>query len=242
MKTIFNIFLIFCLVNSSSLISQNKLEVSKIVYKKSVYEKKEVSVKNEKMKKVMDKVKEISERIEFNLFFDKNKSYYKMQKILDLDENSPYYSLVAGSPIEFYKNTTTNEFIKYSEVLGKPFNVVLTKNKYNWKITKETKKIGEFLCYKATGYYEEYNPVRDSENIFTPTVWFTNEIPVPFGPEDFCGLPGLVMEASLNGQTYFYVSKIELNKYNEDEIKIKKPKAKEISEKDYLDLLGRNFD
>lgn len=62
-----------------------------------------------------------------------------------------------------------------------------------WKINpKETKKVGKYLCKKATTTYRG----TDIE------AYFTTEIPVSLAPEKLGGLPGLVMEMRTFGQIY----------------------------------------
>lgn len=55
----------------------------------------------------------------------------------------------------------------------------------NWKIESKIKKIGSYTATLAKGSFRG----RDY------TVWFTYDIPVPFGPWKLHGLPGLILEA-----------------------------------------------
>jgi GLPGLI family protein len=55
----------------------------------------------------------------------------------------------------------------------------------NWKIENKTKKIGNYLATKARGSFRGRDYI----------VWFTYDIPVPFGPWKLHGLPGLILEA-----------------------------------------------
>jgi GLPGLI family protein len=57
--------------------------------------------------------------------------------------------------------------------------------KINWDIQKDTMRIGKFLCQKALGEFRGR----------TYTVWFSEEIPFPYGPWKLFGLPGLILEA-----------------------------------------------
>ncbi|KUJ63350.1 hypothetical protein AR687_04165 [Flavobacteriaceae bacterium CRH] len=61
--------------------------------------------------------------------------------------------------------------------------------------------------------------------------WYTPEIPVNQGPENYWGLPGLILEVN-DGRTTILCSKIVLNAKDKVEIKPSK-KGKTISQKDY---------
>lgn len=55
----------------------------------------------------------------------------------------------------------------------------------DWELTEETDTICGYECKKATGSYGDRQW----------SVWYAEEIPVPYGPWKFAGLPGLVMKA-----------------------------------------------
>ena len=81
-----------------------------------------------------------------------------------------------------------NQNVQYSKVTGLLGLCMLLEkpDSIDWIINyQEQKKIKEFTCVKASGTFEgrEYD------------VWFTPDIPVPFGPYKLCGLPGLILEA-----------------------------------------------
>lgn len=67
------------------------------------------------------------------------------------------------------------------------------KPNYNWLITKDTKTIKGYLCKKATCNSIEVKP-DDPAYFGQVTAWFTEEIPIPAGPDRYCGLPGLILE------------------------------------------------
>lgn len=71
----------------------------------------------------------------------------------------------------------------------------------DWVIAEDsTKTILDYQCIMATTDYHGRKW----------TVWFTPEIPIQDGPWKFCGLPGLIMEASEpSGQHRFTVTGIE---------------------------------
>jgi len=72
--------------------------------------------------------------------------------------------------------------------------------KIEWKIIDEFKTFNTLNCQKAVGYFRGR----------TYSVWFTSDIPLPFGPWKLNGLPGLIIEAIDNkNQFYFSAYKID---------------------------------
>jgi GLPGLI family protein len=65
----------------------------------------------------------------------------------------------------------------------------------------------------------------------TVTAWYTPEIPINQGPENYWGLPGLILEIN-DGTTTILCSKIVLNAKEKADIKAP-TKGKEISQKEY---------
>lgn len=55
----------------------------------------------------------------------------------------------------------------------------------DWKISSESKKIGNFKCQKATCFFRGRNYI----------AWFTNDLPAKGGPWKLLGLPGLILSA-----------------------------------------------
>ena len=72
------------------------------------------------------------------------------------------------------------------------------------------------------------------------TVWYTPEIPVPFGPDKYGGLPGLILEVN-DGNTIFLCSKIALNA--KDFSPIKRPtKGKKVSQKQFQEIMEKQLE
>ncbi|MCM4173959.1 GLPGLI family protein [Arenibacter sp. TNZ] len=136
----------------------------------------------------------------------------------------------------YYSDLETNE--KFYESFWTK-GVLVNLNEIDWTLTQETKKIGVYICYKATA-------IISSEQLFgmnfmSPIIaWYTPQIPVSFGIKEFAGLPGLTLELLAdyeNGKVFYTATKIELNP--EEEINIKKPKGKKVSEQEYIALIER---
>lgn len=80
--------------------------------------------------------------------------------------------------------------------------------KIKWVLENETKKIGDFKCKKATTKFRG----RDY------TCWYTEEIPLPYGPWKLQGLPGIILEAKSN-DGYFGIN-FKKVKYPEEKISV----------------------
>ena len=107
-----------------------------------------------------------------------------------------------GNVVVYIPNTKKNEFYKtiessliyYNEYIphkDSAYQVYDSIPDFNWEITDETKTILGFICKKATAKFR-------GSNI---SAYFTEEIPIPFGPWKFDGLPGLILKVVSNDYT-----------------------------------------
>lgn len=149
------------------------------------------------------------------LVFNKQLSYYvtakeSLEKDLDRSEQKSFTNEEGGGSIYNGKKMSeegdqvVNHLAKktmWSNILyRRQIYVKETTPQLNWKIENDTKKIGKFLCRKATTSFRGRNY----------TAWFTTEIPLPYGPWKLQGLPGLILEAYDNGKfVYWYSQSIE---------------------------------
>ena len=144
----------------------------------------------------------------------------------------------AGSTL--YKNIADQNYLEDHDMNGKAYLVKDTLEPFEWELSEETKKVGNYTAQKAsftkivdskrfsTGMTEMEN-VKDTLQV---TVWFTPEIPVSHGPENYFGLPGLILEVQNQGRTLI-CEKIELNP-SADPVVIEKPsKGKEITQAEF---------
>lgn len=86
-------------------------------------------------------------------------------------------------------------------------NTVIKEMKYpDWKLTNETKKIGNYLCYKATSSFKTGT---DEKSFTFPLIaWYCPQIPLEYGPKAYGGLPGMILELQERNIVYG-VTKIE---------------------------------
>ena len=190
----------------------------------------------------------------FLLTFNKFESTYKEEQKLekeDVGDNGFLVKVSVSGNGEKYKNIKEQKKVSVDEIYGKDFLIEDKLDVFNWKLINETKKIGDYTCYKA----EVSIPVSEKEKenyaaylkrqekkkstIFLMdepedaliTAWYTPEIPVSQGPSKYWGLPGLILEVN-DTQTIILCSKITLNP--KGKIKIKSPSGgKMVTQKEF---------
>ncbi|MFZ4105194.1 GLPGLI family protein [Flavobacterium sp.] len=200
---------------------------------------------NEKMSKMFEKT--------FTLNFNKNESLYQQeQKLQESGSKAPNF----GSDLdgELYKNIQSKKYLKAEEFANKNYLISDTLINYNWELKQETKKIGDYICYKAISIIkvtkkelEEYEAEKQKQtnnktsflNLEKPedeiiTVWYNPEIPVSQGPNKYWGLPGLIMEVNQKN-LILLCSKVILNP--KDKKIIKAPKKGKIISQSAYDLM-----
>lgn len=158
------------------------------------------------------------------LYFSGNKSLYihnefpKETKWIGPDKSNPNRRTVTvipgdkeGLPVYMNFNIDT---MTYKTDYGHPESLIWTKPvpSINWTILDLERKIGDFTARLAVGEFGGR----------TYEAWFTEEIPVPFGPYKLNGLPGLILEAFSRDEIVTYRFK-SFKKVNDSEIAIAPP-------------------
>ena len=146
---------------------------------------------------------------------------------------------------KLYKNIQEKIAINETEMMGRFFLITDPLETSKWKMTGESKKIGQYTCFKAVYEKEVQETVfsfgsqnQNRNNVKTKMVevsaWFTPDIPVSTGPSWYQGLPGLILEVN-DDNTTILCTKIVMNP--NEKSKIKRPKrGKVISNNDFIVL------
>lgn len=111
-----------------------------------------------------------------------------------------------------------------------------TYNKIDWEITPENKVIDGYLCYQAI-YNKSYTARDNKTKINKIVAWFAPALPYGFGPKEYNGTPGLILELQ-EFDTVYYASAINILK--DKEIVIDFPKGKTISQEEYTKKVMSN--
>lgn len=231
-------------------------------FEESNTDKKESGMDADFKRQLIEQLKKPQQR-QFTLLFDNHLS--KFQAVEKVENDIPKDGIVIrvekGNSFGYkIKNIKEGWYIELADIFSKEFTIKDDLEKINWTITDETKNIGDYLCIKATRnipvneeerkkYQEDletynkkgtglFKPVEPKERVIV--AWFTPQIPIGHGPEEFYGLPGLILEVKDNNITYL-ASKIQLNP--KDKVSIKVPNTKKaISKKEFDKLQKEKFD
>ncbi len=167
---------------------------------------------------------------EYTLKFNLTESVWK--EVESLEGGGPAAASGAGGNVviriggsgtngSLYKNTADQRVLEETELFSKPFLIDDELETREWELTDESKQIGNYSAYKAI-----YSTVRERKTMtfgdgeegemktISDTVrveaWYTPEIPVSQGPDDYWGLPGLILEVKSGNMTYL-CTKVVLN-------------------------------
>jgi GLPGLI family protein len=229
----------------------------------------------EMQKQIEERMKAMFEKT-FVLTFDKNAStYVEEEKIEAAGQQGGFrmMSSMMGGGGTHYKNVKEKIFTVDKEFAGKEFLVQDSLPKLDWKLSGETKQIGNYMCFKATAVRpvsqsdfrnfrrkkedEKKEEVKQEETKteqtkteekkedrntnfmdqwevpkeIVVTAWYSPDIPINQGPENYWGLPGLILEVS-DGKTVILCSKIVINPKEKKEIKAPK-KGKLVTQSEY---------
>jgi GLPGLI family protein len=229
---------------------------------------------------IMERMKKMFEKT-YILNFDKSASIYKEEEKLDAPGQQGGGRMMAsfmGGGGTYFKNVKEKQYTVDKEVFGKEFLIKDSLPNLKWVLSDESKKIGDYTCFKATAVKEasktdfrnfrrkkeepkketeekkvdekatEEKKVEKKTNFFdeidmpkevTVTAWYCPEIPVNQGPDEYWGLPGLIMEVN-DGKTVIMCSKLVLNV--KEKIEIKAPTGGDkVTQKEYDDIMMKKM-
>lgn len=175
-----------------------------------------------------------ADKIKFELLFDNKKTFFKyIDDNMNVGNSNDLTSRLLISGENIYC-----DHINKTELHIDNDNVII-KDNYNtkdWIITNDTKKIDNYNCIKAIYKYDFLNRKGEIKKGIV-TAWFAPSLPYSFGPKNYYGLPGLILELT-EGSTTYIVTKIELSNKN---ISVVQPRGKTISREEYNKRLKKQM-
>lgn len=185
---------------------------------------------NAKQKGLINEIINIAEQQQFGLEFNTKQSKFHYKEDLSNQElrENPINKIAATrftSDFDYFLDfDSKKEFFLKND----GYTIESTYLIKDWKITTETKTIDKYLCYKGT-YEYDYTGRDNKTKTRTITAWFAPSLPFSYGPKNYNGLPGLILELQ-DWDTTFLATKIE---FFDKEIKIDFPKGKTITQEEY---------
>ena len=101
---------------------------------------------------------------------------------------------------------------------------------------KKTEAVKDTAKAKKTNFTDDWELPKEN----TITAWYCPEIPINQGPENYWGLPGLILEVN-DGKTVILCSKIVLN--SKDKVEIKPvSKGKVVTQKEFDETVKKKME
>lgn len=122
----------------------------------------------------------------------------------------------------FYCDIKNKKCIDQRDFMQRLFLIERDLQSTGWKITGNQKSILNYPCQEATR-------IEDGKNI---TAWFTASIPVATGPAGFTGLPGLVLEVSVNNGDRV-ITAVEVRPGDSAAMIVKPKEGKKVTEAEF---------
>lgn len=165
------------------------------------------------------------------LFFTEKEAIYKTlaeeadtnKELTASNGNQVRFRRMGGSEREVYTNLEDGSVTDKSDLFGKTF-LIAGSEPIEWKMTSEVKMIAGYQCMKAT-YMRDTVPV---------AAWFAPQIPLSLGPNEYAGLPGLVLSVDINdGQRTIVATNVDLRTLSAEELIIAPDKGKKVTREEF---------
>ena len=107
---------------------------------------------------------------------------------------------INGGNNETYKNYATEKIVELRELGPKKYIIEDSLKRTAWKLSDDSMTIKGYHCKKATATNRQGDAL---------IAWYTEEIASPSGPEQFGGLPGLILQLDI-GNGWIVFSPLEI--------------------------------
>ena len=216
-------------------IGLNNAQTGNAYYKKQLSSSSD-SITNNYMKQALMSLK----NRQYKLTFNSAEAIYSEVKGLDINENpivEAFVKGISGFNGEVYFNPLKKSITHKVEISGDIF--LIEKDKINWTLSKDTLKIDDYLCYKAT----TTRIIENSEGTYNleVTAWYAPEISLSYGPDGYGGLPGLILQLNNNG-TITSLKNVTFFKADEDIDINFSAKGKKVSEDEFNRKMSKLYE
>jgi GLPGLI family protein len=202
-----------------------QVKEGKITYEQTVDMYRRIPEENQQLRAMIPQFR----TAKFELLFAGNQSLFKaVEEETDMTEqnNNGIVLRIGGSAEnEYYRNFNTQKSVEIRELMDELYLVEDSIRRLAWKLEEgETKMILGYTCKKASA-----KTTRGSDII----AWYSEEIPVASGPEQFNGLPGMILGIDANKGEIIFTAKNLDTKTDIKNLKIPS-KGKKLSHSEFL--------
>ncbi len=130
--------------------------------------------------------------ITYKLYFTQEASFFTLDEKMNSDANDrqQQLALIMAGRGKYYTSLKSDSILYQTNFQGDLFLATKSKSNLKWKIGTEKKTINGFECIRADGIYNNFgNPAG-----MKLTAWFSPKLPYTYGPKEYSGLPGLILE------------------------------------------------
>ena len=175
----------------------------------------ETSEMSKRIKKLLVKKNILLKELSFVLKFNTNESIYSWNQQMPDETVSDFIlstTVTIGGDGVFYRNIKQKYLVHAFEFdNNEKVRMTILYNKIKWKITNETVTyLGHKIIKAVSGKYF--------------VAWFAPDIPVPFGPGEYGGLPGLILKYNYRSR---WIEAVEI-KWKKEPIIIERPTEGEL--------------
>jgi len=159
----------------------------------------------------------------FNMSFNENRSSYIPVKEV---EQSKYGWVAPGADNMVYQDYRAGTVAASKQIYEQRFVIQDTQRHLKWRMSNELRNIAGYQCHKAV--------TRICDSVYV-VAFYTEEIPVSGGPEQFGGLPGMILQLAVPRlHTTWIATKVEAVTVDDGEIKPPTGKAKRVNQQQLM--------
>jgi GLPGLI family protein len=211
-----------------------QVKEGKVIYEQKVNMYKRLPPENENMKAMLPEFSISKQQL---LFSGDESVYTPLPDEGDIrdqagqeDGNRINIKMNSGSN-ETYKNYSTEKIIELKELGPKKYIIEDTLKKLVWKLSEDTMTVKGYHCRKAT------TKNRQGDNVIA---WYTEEIAIPNGPDQFGGLPGLILKIDV-GDSWVVFTATDIQPSTDKQL-VKAPTgAKKVSRLEFQKMMDEAF-
>lgn len=178
--------------------------------------------------------------INYELYILNGKSFFVEKKTMPLEGEENNYNLRKnlsdGGLLIVYQNDQEGKVTRQINRRGEYFLIEENYEDFEWEITGKEKQFDNFIAYEAITNIDIIG--RNLERVKqTIIAYFITDVPIPVGPIQYGGLPGLIVELHIGG-TVFQATSIETNPQSIPKFEIPSRGQKLTSEYEFQKIIS----